>query len=172
MTALPNSMTCIFSLHCHTPLIDRYFQENSFKGSFSLFMSDNCLLACLTCQVDTRHTEPHSHIFLISLCYDAVSNCPVGKRIITLKKKVRTTQPVSQPVSLPISPCCDPGCVSVQITACERRKILGLMPDTCHFGQNYFYISNWSSWWNQLSCIKKALRESWPKLNWTIKTQS
>lgn len=102
MNALPNSMTCFFS-HCHTPLIDRYFQENSFKGSFSLFMLNNCLLACLTRQVDTRHTEPHSHIFLMSLCYDAVSNCPVGKRTITLKKKKKKgmNHPASQPASQP-----------------------------------------------------------------------
>ncbi len=95
MNALPNTMTCFFP-HCHTPLIDRYFQENLFKGSFLLFMLSNCLLACLTRQVDTRHTKPHFHIFLMSLCCDAVSNCPFGKRTITLKKRYK---PPSQSVS-------------------------------------------------------------------------
>lgn len=48
----------------------------------------------------------------------------------------------------PVSPRCDPGCASVQITECEKRKISGLKPDTCHFSQNHFYISNVSPWWN------------------------
>lgn len=45
-------------------------------------------------------------------------------------------------VSLAVSPRCDPSCASVQITQCEKRKISGLKPDTCHFSQNHFYISN------------------------------
>lgn len=78
-------------------------------------------------------------------------------------KKYESPTHLNQSVGLPVLPCLDPVCASVQITAHEGRKISGLKPDTCHFGQNYFYISKWSSWWSQLSFIKKALLEPWLK---------
>lgn len=100
-------------------LIDRYFQLIQ-RIRFA-FHVRNCLLVRLTCHGDTRHTEPHSNIFLMRLCYDAVPNCADGKRTITLKKR-GTNHPTSQSVSLPVSPCCDPGCVSVQIAGGGKSR--------------------------------------------------
>lgn len=113
----------------HTSLTDRYFQENSFKRFFCTFHDRNCLLACLTCQVDTRHTESHSHIFLMSLCYDAVSNCPVGKRTMTFKKSY---EPPSQPASQSASQSAFPSHPAVTLAVwayrlvCVRAGKLGL----------------------------------------------
>lgn len=81
----------------HTSNWPIFPREHVQRIFFFTFHVHNCLLACLTCHVDTRHTELHSHIFLMSLCYYAASNCSVGKRTITLKKGMN--HPASQSVS-------------------------------------------------------------------------
>ena len=94
-TVLINAKQCDWCFPLSdTPVIDRYFQEYPLKGSsFLAFHVRNCLLARLTRHVDTRHAEPHSHIFLMSRCYDVASNCPDGQNNNNTTKNKVLNQP-------------------------------------------------------------------------------